>query len=529
MMMTREALAILFGELEAMLAQQYVLTEKRFNPDQPRAPAGSPEGGQWTSDGAEGGATGTPARVTGRRAPGADERVSTTVPSAKRQGFDPHQRQDLQPGIATFKQAMNNPKFREGVDKVLDRYGQSFLRLPAGATTDQKVEAFVEQSKSNIVALYNAQDKDIRERSKDWYVGANKIAGDMAREYGVSQRAAAGVMASLSPQRDWDQNVELARRVMDVAVKNKDQPFSGESAARARAAMVSYATRQTEEANSIEAELPKLTSRTEIQAANKKIENRREMAGLIDHLQRNFEGKRLSELPLDQQAVMVRFYDAGNAPSNRGYRIWNPDGTPSGKIARNNPTAAQRKRGEEGDPKQAGWGGFDSIGNSLSILRDDSTANISASLGDNHKVRNFYNNIISPNFGQDTTIDTHAVAASTLMPLGQSSPIVKEGLGMSGPKNAETGLKGMYALHYEAYRRAAADVSRQEGRTVLPREMQSASWEALRGLYTDVDKRDRRIIGQNSAIWEAYLSGEISLEAAQKRILERGIRRPRWA
>jgi hypothetical protein len=34
-------------------------TAKRFNPDQPRVPAGNPEGGQWTAEGASGGTTGT--------------------------------------------------------------------------------------------------------------------------------------------------------------------------------------------------------------------------------------------------------------------------------------------------------------------------------------------------------------------------------------------------------------------------------------------------------------------------------------
>jgi hypothetical protein len=525
------------GQLANILARRF----EKFDPNQPRD-----EDGKWTSDGGGGGAAPAapaaarpaaepkpaPTRQTGSKAPGAPQRVSTSMPSAAaaaRGGFNPHQRQDLQPSFSSFKQALSNPKFSAGTEKVLDRYGNEFLRLPANATVEQKAEAFVEHSKSNIVALYKAQNNELRERSKVWYEGANKIAGDMAQKYGVSQQAVAGVMASLSPQRDWDQNVELADRVLKVAVENKDVPFTGTPAANARSAMLEYRDRQIEEADKIQAGLPQLTEKSKIEAAEKKISNRREMAELITDLEQNFEGKTLGQLPEVQQPVMLRFYDQGNAPEDRAYTIWNPEGTSSGEIARNKPTAAQAKRGEEGDPKQSGWGGFDSIGNSLSVLRDDSNANISASLGDNHKVRNFYNNIISPNYGQDTTIDTHAVAASMLMPLGQSSPIVKEGLGMSGPKNADTGLKGMYALHYEAYTRAAAEISQLEGRQVLPREMQSSSWEALRGLYNPEDKRNVDLERANRGIWKDYQSGKITLAAAQERILARGIRPPRWA
>lgn len=513
--------------------------ERKYYGENPgeRHPEGSGEaGGRFAPR--EGGTSGAGAdkkpaaeRATGAKAQGATSRVSTAVPSvaaAKKQGIEPHKTKDLEPSYDAFNKALANPKFATGAEKVLDRYGESFMRFTPSMTLKQKADAFVEQSKSNIVALYDKYEK-YREQAKLWYQGANKIAGDMATRYDVSKESVSGVIASLSPQRDWDQNVELAKRVMDIAVKNKDKPFTGQEAENAKRAMLSYATVQRDELKVLKETLPSLTVQSEINAANKKIKNREAMTRLIDDLSKNFEGKRLDQLPINQQPVMLRFFDTGNAKPGRAYEIYNPDGTSSGKIARNNPSKAQAKRGEEGDPKQSGWGGFDSIGNALSILRNDSNENISKSLGDNHKVRNFYNNIISPNYGQDTTIDTHAVAASTLQPLGQSSRIVKEGLGMSGPKNADTGLKGIYALHYEAYRRAAADISKREGRTVLPREMQSTAWEALRGLYSPTEKTDKSTRDENAAIWKRFSQGKISLDAAQKQILERGIKAPRWA
>ena len=168
----------------------------------------------------------------------------------------------------------------------------------------------------------------------------------------------------------------------------------------------------------------------------------------LTDLAEKFEGKKLSELPLDEQAMVLRFYDEGNAAPGRAYAIWNPEGTPSGEVG-------MAGQGDKRKVREAGWGGFGMTENALISSLMMNRANISSRLGDNHKVRNFYNNIISPEYGKDATIDTHAIAGALLMPLGGSDVHVKEGLGMSGPKNAETGLKSIYSLYYEAYRRAA--------------------------------------------------------------------------
>jgi len=55
------------------------------------------------------------------------------------------------------------------------------------------------------------------------------------------------------------------------------------------------------------------------------------------------------------------------------------------------------------------------------------------------------------------TVDTHAVAAATLMPLGADSPEVKDNFGAAGESNY-TGVVGNYPLYVEAYRRAAKEL-----------------------------------------------------------------------
>ena len=94
---------------------------------------------------------------------------------------------------------------------------------------------------------------------------------------------------------------------------------------------------------------------------------------------------------------------------------------------------------------------------------------------------------------------------------------------MSGPKNAETGLKSLYALYSEAYKRAANEAG------VLPREMQSTTWEALRGLFSPEEKRDAKLEASVKDTWLRYKEGKIDLDAAQREILARGIKPPRWA
>jgi hypothetical protein len=478
---------------------------KKFDIAQPRD-----EFGKWT-DGSGGNAA----------AEGASERVSTTVPSAAKQNFDPHKVQEMSPSYKTFQHAMKNTKYAVGVDKLMDRYGAAFLRLPIpkDASPLQKAEAFVQHAQSNITALYDAQKPELRGRSATWYRGARKIADDFAKQYGLSPRAVAGVLASLSPQRDWDQNVEMATRVLNVAVANGAIPIEGKKAANTKTAMLDYAQQQYADADKIESKIPENADPKDpaIRGQLLKVHNRRVMAGKIIDLAENFEGKKLSELSNRvEQALVLRFYDEGNADPNRSYAIWNPEGTPSGEVA-------MAGKGDEQKIREAGWGGFGMTEAALSILADDSLENISAQLGDNHKVRNFYNNIISPDYGRDTTIDTHAVAAAALMPLGGGDVLVKEGLGMSGPKNAETGLKGIYALYTEAYRRAA------EARGILPREMQSTVWEALRGLFSPEEKRNVKLAASVASIWKRYKSGEIELADAQREIIARGIKPPRWA
>jgi len=159
------------------------------------------------------------------------------------------------------------------------------------------------------------------------------------------------------------------------------------------------------------------------------------------------------------------------------------------------------------------------------VLNDPSLPNISQSMGGNHKVRNFYNNIVSPNapYG-DVTIDTHAIAAAHLKPLAGSDAEVSNGLGLTGSSSAATGIRGLYGLYAEAYRRAAADAG------ILPRQMQSITWEGVRGLFSPEMKRNATFTGGINDIWNLYRTGKIDGNTARAAVGQAagGIDAPAW-
>jgi hypothetical protein len=219
------------------------------------------------------------------------------------------------------------------------------------------------------------------------------------------------------------------------------------------------------------------------------------------------------------RALFVRLHDQTfQAPS---YRIVGPEGDFL-DVATN----------ADGSPSRVAWGSLNEIGKAVgSIEANGDVKTISRLMGERHKVRNFYNNIYDPNspYG-DVTIDTHAVAAGLLRPLSGNSLEVDHNFkntsvpGRGTTKgSAVSGVSGNYGLYAEAYRRAA------EERGILPRQMQSITWEAVRGLFPDTFKTERNanII---DGIWNRFRSGEMEIDEARRMVNEAagGINPPTW-
>jgi hypothetical protein len=346
---------------------------------------------------------------------------------------------------------------------------------------ERQAEDFIEGVKDNLIFLHDQVPDATRQRSKLWYDGARNITDKFAGEYNVPDQAVAGVMAVLSPQKDWFMNVSLGQRVLDIMSKQQSARWD--------------------------------SSMDEI---GKVIWSKPQYAPMVDAIR----GKTLAEIQdPGLKAMWLRTYDQAKNP--REHQIVSPEGDFVG--------VRTNKDGKT--PTQTGWGSLNEIGKAVVIFQDPSVQTISRNLGQQHKVRNFYNNIYAPGDpAGHVTIDTHAVAAGLLRPLSGNSREVMHNfgsgmLGEVGPKNSSiTGVQGTYGLYAEAYRRAAQE------RGILPREMQSITWEAVRGLYPDTFKSQAKNVEQIDNIWLQYRKGKLSLDEARNEVLRAagGIDAPEW-
>jgi hypothetical protein len=346
-------------------------------------------------------------------------------------------------------------------------------------TPDKQADDFINEVKNNLLYLYDKVPADTRARSMLWYDGARNIVDRWGNEYNQPDQALAGVLAVLSPQKDWFMNVSLGQRVLDVMTQKQGYKWDDAMSQKA----------------------------TEIWAKEK-------YAPMLEAI----KGKTLEQIDdPGLKAMWLRTYDQAHIP--REHQIVTPEGGFAGV-----------RLTDKGAPYKTGWGSLNEIGKAVVILQDPSKANISANLGGQHKVRSFYNNIYAPyDPSGNVTIDTHAVAAGLLRPLSGNSREVLHNFGSGikgegGPANSSvTGAKGTYGLYAEAYRRAAQE------RDVLPRQMQSVTWEAVRGLFPDTFKTEKNAQAIDN-IWLQYRKGKLSLDEARNEVFTAagGINPPEW-
>lgn len=346
----------------------------------------------------------------------------------------------------------------------------NLLNIPPDATPEQAHQIAVDHFKSNILALHDAVPEEIRPGSMQWYDGANNRATQQAVRYGRPVENTSGVYAALSPQMDWFKNVSLGDRVMDIMHTQQATPFSPE--------MWKWA-------------------RTFAKDDPDTLATYRSMRPTGD-----YPGRKLGEInDPETQALWLRAYD--EAHHSRDYNIVNPDGT-FGPKATN----------ADGSNSKVGWGSMDMISKAIASFNAPNMPTISQAMGLRHKMRNFYNNIVAPNSEHgDVTVDTHAIAGANLRPMAGEDKDVDIGLGGSGGKSAATGSNGLYGAYAEAYRKAA------EERGILPRQMQSITWEALRGLWSPSEKASPEINAHVQNVWNQYQLGEIDLPTAQRMLI----------
>lgn len=331
---------------------------------------------------------------------------------------------------------------------------------------EKKTEAIIERMVDNLLWIYNQMPEEVRNRARLWYEGGHKSVILWANRYGIKPRQTAAILAVFSPRNNWFNNFTNAERTMDIYFSD---------------------ARDFKPDDKLKAKLKELC------------------AGKDEFRYAIAENKSLDEIlktdDLRTAAIWIRAYD--EVFHDQRVRVQTPEGGVGNDWFRT----------ERGTLKKCTWMDYHPIIKALSILRDGSMANIDAQLGDEFKVRDFYNNLYDPTDAQAMTIDTHQVGANLLSVMSSKSREVEQNFGGTGASSSsETGQRGTYAFYAEALSRAA------ERCGVMPREMQSISWEGIRVLFEDTKKKALR--PKIEAIWKRHDKGEITVDQARQEILE---------
>lgn len=413
-----------------------------------------------------------------------DRRVDTRLPTSKtspdfeRMG----QGQLVSDGDAMFSA---NTNMSENFAMMAEYYpGMKNLWSDDVAETRANI---TQQMTDNIVSLYDMSARlGIAEESKQWYRGANRIALGLSSRFGVPDTKTAGVLAALSPQKNWFENVALAERLI------KHHTELGPNAPWSQAM------------DDITTTVPPARRKQGTTSFQDPPKN----AKILESI----KGKTWGQLETpEQKGMWLRAYD--EAHFGRQFREVSPEGDILGYYKKN-----------DGTPALASHQGFSTLAKVVRILEGDgSLESISPELGKEHKVRNFFNNILNPDSPKDVTVDTHQIAAGLFRPLGAGSVEVQQGLSGSNLKGnpavfssegkATSGMGGSYGLYFDATSEGA------KLRGVLPREMQSVSWEQLRTLFPDTLKRDKTFIAATEAIWRMVDDKQLDPEGARNLII----------
>lgn len=406
----------------------------------------------------------------------AEQRISTRYPTSvmfsrkgeRIPGVDDPTDLTHSTDMSTMKR--NRKNFEANMDIM--RSSKYYQDIPKSkletATHDEVAEHYIEHFKNNILHVHDSMPAAARMEASHWYEGANRLSKKMADKHGIPHHVASAVIAALSPQNEWNNNIALAERTLDIYHNHRDHNWS-----------------------------------PQMEEHSKRIWKEKDRP-VVDTIR----GKRLSELehPV-QKAMWIRTYDEAHNPRPH-YRV-----TPSGEHTNTKNT-------------QTKWQAIHPIAKSVSIIESQGDIQkISELMGLGHKIRNFYNNIQTPHGKEgDVTVDTHAVAAAHLKPFSSNSMEVNHAFGTTPAKlpdnwvpikkgGGSTGINGTDPMYEEAYRRAGHE------RGILPRAMQSIAWEGVRAMYPSELKKGSRFDAAYST-WSRHHAGEISDHEARKQIDE---------
>lgn len=406
----------------------------------------------------------------------AEQRISTRYPTGvmfsrkgeRIPGVDDPTDLSHRTDMDTMKRNRKNFEANMDIMKDSTHYQDIDKSKFANASHDDVAEHYIEHFKKNILHVHDSMPTGARQEASRWYEGAHHLSKVMAEKHGIPHHVASAVIAALSPQNEWNNNIALAERTLDIYHNHQNHSWS-----------------------------------PQMEEHSKRIWKEKDQPD-VDAIR----GKKLSDLERPvHKAMWIRTYDEAHNPRSH-YKI-----TPSGEYTNTKNT-------------QTKWQAIHPIAKSVSIIESKGDVQkISELMGLGHKIRNFYNNIQTPHGTEgDVTVDTHAVAAAHLKPFSSNSMEVNHAFGTTPAKlpsnwvsikkgGAATGINGTDPMYEEAYRRASHE------RGILPRQMQSIAWEGVRAMYPSELKKGSRFNGAYTA-WSSHHAGEISDDHARKVIDE---------
>ncbi len=448
--------------------------------------------------------TGKKAGGSGTGAGSKFSRLAARTPGTKARPYD-HNLAAVDPA-AVDMDAMSDKALNKAADMLAKYPG---MRIGSGSAKTRIAKA-IDRMVGNILYLHDSFPEDVRKLAKEWYVGANKVSLEWAKTYGVTPAQTAGVIAALSPQKDWFTNMSLAERVLDFVTNHRDHKWDSAMSDRAQKIKDDYTDKIGKAKKSLAKNPNNDKKRKELRSYESAVEK-------LDIAIPRISGKVYSDLTSgNDKAWFLRIWDeANNDPSFNQY-------LPTGEktvIQRNKaPKPTKKNPDPVGVPSKIAWQNAKSIAAAIDIAENGTSIDVvSRGIGEAHKVRSFYNNIFDPSSPDFTTIDTHAMAAAMFLPLSGSSPITTAGFG--GLSDSASGHSGLYPIYQRAYEIAA----KQRG--LLPREMQSITWEAVRGLF---EKGQKAGAGSSASdVWKAMPSDPDGARAAVSDLFG-GISTPGW-
>lgn len=405
----------------------------------------------------------------------ADSRVSGRVPTGR--GAVESSSQDLLADIPSMAQT---PEYFQ---KVADSFDPILPVALRNAPAADKIEAAKSFIANNQEELIRRSPDELIERAPSWYYGGRRIIDRFSDRWGIPEESVGGMFARLSPSTEWNQNVEMARRIGDTLHEDP---------------LVDMAIRDAiaNSGSALAKDAPRLDP---------------------------FIGSRLSDIP-DREAAAIAAFGHDRMTRPRSYNELSPEG--------NELELALTGKGE---PQKLGTQSLYNMGGAVGAYRaGGNVPEISDILGQVHKIRNFYNDLIAPwkgyrrgevpatkEFYPDYTNDTHNIAGGLMLPVGSSHPMTSMGLGTGGPGSDVTGMRGQYGVFADAGREVARRIGQPD-----PSAAQSMSWEAIRRMMSPAWKRQatkaphEKGFKEMDAIWNRYREGDWSEDRARAEIFD---------